>query len=114
MADKDFKTIEEQLEILRSRGLTISDESQAKDFLLRNNYYRISGYSLTLRKNIFPSSSSTYARLNGDVVIATPPFSEPKIIIFPIFSSPFRELSLYACPQPIPSRSPGTVPPGLL
>lgn len=50
MADKDFKTIEEQLEILRSRGLTISDESQAKDFLLRNNYYRISGYSLTLCK----------------------------------------------------------------
>lgn len=37
MADKDFKTIEEQLEILRSRGLTINDESLAKDFLLRNN-----------------------------------------------------------------------------
>ena len=37
MADKDFKTIEEQLEILRSRGLTINDESQAKDFLLRNS-----------------------------------------------------------------------------
>ena len=51
MADKEFKTIEEQLEILRSRGLTIGDESAAKDFLLRNNYYRVSGYSLTLRKN---------------------------------------------------------------
>ena len=51
MADKDFKTIDEQIEILRSRGLTIEDETEAKDFLLRNNYYRVSGYSLTLRKN---------------------------------------------------------------
>ena len=51
MADKDFKTVEEQLEILRSRGLAINDELKAKDFLLHNNYYRISGYSLTLRKN---------------------------------------------------------------
>ena len=53
MADKDFKTIEEQIEILRSRGLSIEDEAEAKDFLLRNNYYRVSGYSLTLRKNEF-------------------------------------------------------------
>jgi len=42
MADKDFKTIDEQIEILRSRGLTIEDEAEAKDFLLRNNYYRVS------------------------------------------------------------------------
>ena len=60
MADKDFKTIEEQMEILRSRGLTINDESQAKDFLLYNNYYRISGYSLTLRKNNVFSKSATF------------------------------------------------------
>ena len=41
MADKEFKTIEEQIEILRSRGLSITDEEIAKNFLLRNNYYRI-------------------------------------------------------------------------
>lgn len=39
MAGKDFKTIDEQIEILRSRGLTIEDETEAKDFLFRNNYY---------------------------------------------------------------------------
>lgn len=39
------------MDILRSRGLAVVDEAQAKDFLLRNNYYRVSGYSLTLRKN---------------------------------------------------------------
>lgn len=63
MADKDFKTIEEQLEILRSRGLTINDESLAKDFLLRNNYYRISGYSLTLRNNNVFFKSATFQNI---------------------------------------------------
>lgn len=63
MADKDFKTIEEQLEILRSRGITINDESLAKDFLLRNNYYRISGYSLTLRNNNVFFKSATFQNI---------------------------------------------------
>ena len=49
MIDKEFKTLDEQLEILKSRGLKINDESFAKNFLYRNNYYRVSGYSLTLR-----------------------------------------------------------------
>lgn len=61
--DKDFKTIEEQIEILRSRGLIIHDESQVKDFLLFNNYYRISGYSLTLRKNDVFFKSSTFQNI---------------------------------------------------
>lgn len=46
---KEFKTIQEQIELLRSRNLKIEDEAVAADFLLKNNYYRISGYSLTLR-----------------------------------------------------------------
>ena len=49
MPDKEFKTIDEQLSILTSRGLTVNDETLAKSFLLHNNYYRISGYTLTLR-----------------------------------------------------------------
>ncbi|MBF1688420.1 MAG: DNA-binding protein, partial [Selenomonas sp.] len=51
MAEKDFKSIAEQLSLLASRGLTIENNSVAEEFLLHNNYYRISGYSLTLRKN---------------------------------------------------------------
>lgn len=59
MTDKDFKTIDEQLKLLRSRGLTVINEDVAKTFLLYNNYYRISGYSLTLRKNnvFFPNAT---------------------------------------------------------
>ena len=63
MEEKGFKTVEEQLDILRSRGLTINDEAQARDFLLRNNYYRISGYSLTLRKNDVFSKSATFQNI---------------------------------------------------
>lgn len=59
MADKAFKTIDEQLEILQNRGLSVSDEVAAKEFLLRNNYYRISGYSLTLRSHdVFNANAS--------------------------------------------------------
>ena len=65
MADKDFKTIDEQIEILRSRGLTIEDETEAKDFLLRNNYYRVSGYSLTLRKNDVFAKSATFQNIEA-------------------------------------------------
>lgn len=48
---KDFKTIDEQIEILKSRSLHIENEELAKEFLLYNNYYRVSGYSLTLRNH---------------------------------------------------------------
>lgn len=42
---KPFKTIDEQVEILRSRGLSISDQNRAAAFLLRENYYAVvNGY----------------------------------------------------------------------
>lgn len=56
---KEFKTIKEQLEILEDRGLNVDDEAAAEEFLKYNNYYRISGYSLTLRNHdkFYPSAS---------------------------------------------------------
>ncbi len=63
MPNKDFKFIDEQLGILRSRGLTINDDEKAREFLLHNNYYRISGYSLTLRKNDVFSKSATFQNI---------------------------------------------------
>ena len=41
---KTFKTIDEQIEILKSKGLTISEYNYTKDVLLRENYFFISGY----------------------------------------------------------------------
>ena len=59
MATKEFKTIEEQMDLLVSRGLSIPDRKKAAEFLYENNYYRVSGYSLTLRKHdrFYPSVS---------------------------------------------------------
>lgn len=43
-------TLSEQIDLLKSRGLVIQDESRAKDILSRLNYYRlINAYSLGLR-----------------------------------------------------------------
>ncbi|MBB1123363.1 Abi family protein [Limosilactobacillus sp. Lr3000] len=44
--EKEFKLLEQQLEIIKSRGINISDDNKVKDYLLTNNYYNIiNGYS---------------------------------------------------------------------
>ena len=45
---KEFKTIEEQVEILKRKGLIIEDEEETKEILLRENYLFINGYRLLL------------------------------------------------------------------
>ena len=44
MAAKVFKTIDEQLDILKSKGLVIEDYDKAKEVLLRENYFFLNGY----------------------------------------------------------------------
>ena len=41
---KTFKTIDEQVSILRDKGIIIDDELYVKDVLLRENYFFLSGY----------------------------------------------------------------------
>ena len=41
---KTFKTIDEQVNILRDKGMIIDDEFYVKDVLLRENYFFLSGY----------------------------------------------------------------------
>ena len=48
---KPFLTIDNQLDLLISRGLIVNDRENALNILRRTNYYRFSAYSLTLRKN---------------------------------------------------------------
>lgn len=52
MANKVFKTLDEQIEILKNKGLIINDIEKTKEILLRENYFFISGY-----RYIFMSSS---------------------------------------------------------
>jgi len=52
MKNKIFKTLDEQIDILRSKGLVINDVDKAKEILLRENYFFISGYRhLFMREN---------------------------------------------------------------
>ena len=44
MNKKEFRTLDEQINILRNKGLTINDEEAAKEVLLRENYFFINGY----------------------------------------------------------------------
>lgn len=61
MSAKPFLSIDGQIELLKSRELKIGSKEydQACEFFLDNNYYRISGYSLTLRNNdVFSEKAS--------------------------------------------------------
>lgn len=49
---KEFKTINEQIEILKNKGLIIEDEEETKEILLRENYFFIMGY-----RHLFMKSS---------------------------------------------------------
>ena len=44
MKTKTFKTLDEQIDILKNKGLVFDDISNAKSILLRENYFFISGY----------------------------------------------------------------------
>lgn len=44
MNKKEFKTLDEQLGIFKSKGLTINDEEEARNILLKENYFFINGY----------------------------------------------------------------------
>lgn len=44
MAAKTFKTLDEQVEILKQKGLVIADCDKARDILFRENYFFLSGY----------------------------------------------------------------------
>ena len=44
MKDKQFKNLDEQIEIFKYKGLVINNEEYAKEVLLRENYFFLSGY----------------------------------------------------------------------
>ena len=60
MANKVFKNLNEQIEILKSRGLVIPNETVAKNILLRENYFFINGY-----RHLFAKEHGTDIFLDG-------------------------------------------------
>ena len=66
--EKLFKSLEEQVEILRSKGLIIEDENEAKEVLLRENYFFINGYRVLLMNSYTDKTfivGSTFRELYG-------------------------------------------------
>ena len=57
---KVFKTLDEQIHIMQSKGLVISDIEETKNILLRENYFFVNGYRL-----LFMESSSNKRFLSG-------------------------------------------------
>lgn len=58
---KEFKTTEEQIELLKNRGLTFENEGNAKEILLNNTYYNIiNGY-----KELFITPGTTDNFITG-------------------------------------------------
>jgi len=49
--EKPWKGYEEQLAILKARGMLVGDEAKALDYLGRIGYYRLSGYWYSFRKH---------------------------------------------------------------
>ncbi len=49
--EKIFKSLNEQIEILKSKGLIVEDEAETQEILLRENYFFINGYRTLLMKS---------------------------------------------------------------
>ena len=60
MRTKEFKTLDEQIEILKEKGLVINDVDKTKSLLLRENYFFINGY-----RHIFMKSSKERVFIKG-------------------------------------------------
>ena len=55
MIEKKFKTLDEQIDILKNKGLKIIDVRYAKEVLLRENYFFINGY-----RHLFVNKDRTF------------------------------------------------------
>jgi abortive infection bacteriophage resistance protein len=51
MANKESRSIQEQIELLRQRGMIIEDEEYANLYLRNISYYRLKGYWWDMQKD---------------------------------------------------------------
>ena len=52
MKEKTFKSLDEQIAILRSKGLVINNEDYTKEILLRENYFFLTGYRFLFMRSL--------------------------------------------------------------
>ena len=59
-SNKEFKNLDEQIAILRNKGLTIENEKFAREVLFRENYFFLNGY-----RHLFIKSESNKTYIEG-------------------------------------------------
>ena len=62
--NKIFKTLDEQVAIMKDKGLIIEDEILAKEILLRENYFFMNGYRTLFMKSLSEKTFVTGASFN--------------------------------------------------
>ena len=60
MIEKQFKNLDEQIEIFKHKGLIVKDEDYAKQVLLRENYFFLNGY-----RHLFYKSETEKSFIKG-------------------------------------------------
>ena len=71
MSKKTFKTLDEQINIFRDKGLVINDEDRAKEILFRENYFFINGYRHLFQRDNYDSkfiAGTTFEELYGTFI----------------------------------------------
>ena len=66
--EKLFKSLDEQINILKGKGLIIEDEDYAKEVLLRENYFFLNGYRVLLMNSVADKTfvvGATFRELYG-------------------------------------------------
>ena len=63
--EKPWKSFEEQLALLKKRGLQVDDDAAALNYLDRLGYYRLSGYWYSFRQ--FEMTKDSNGNLSGYV-----------------------------------------------
>ena len=88
---KTWKSHQEQLDILKARGMAVPDEARALDFLKRVGYYRLSGYFFPFRQGAEDDEGNFFRK---DVFVEGSSFD--KVIDLYLFDRKLRLLALDA------------------
>ena len=85
---KTWKSHQDQLDILKARGMAVPDEARALDFLKRVGYYRLSGYFFPFRQGAEDDEGNFFRK---DVFVEGSSFD--KVIDLYLFDELFAKLT---------------------
>ncbi len=91
---KPWKSLQEQLALLRSRGLQVDNEAAALNYLARIGYYRLSGYWYPLREIDRAASVRRQSPVRTDRFVADSHFKD--VVRLYVFDKKLRLLALDA------------------